>query len=44
MSHQLKKLNKNEDLGWFEGVIRCEGDVEEEDPSLVRRAWRAQDG
>ena len=31
-------------LGGFEGVVRCEGDVQEEDASLVHGARWSQDG
>ena len=31
-------------LGGFEWVVWCEGDVQEEDPSLVHGARRPQDG
>lgn len=31
-------------LGRFEGVVRCEGDVQEEDSALVNGARGAQDG
>lgn len=31
-------------LGGFKGVVRCEGDVQEEYASLVHRAWWSQDG
>ena len=37
-------LQGNTYLGWFEGVVWCEGYVEEKHSSLVHGAWRAQDG
>ena len=34
-------LQGNTYLGWFEGVVWCEGYVEEKHSSLVHGAWRA---
>lgn len=38
-----KELEEGSDLGWFEGVVWCESDVQEEHSSLIHWTWRTQD-
>lgn len=31
-------------LGWFEGILRAEVNVKEENTTLIYRAWRSKNG